>query len=176
MVVSFFGNRHGWFSIVVLDGGISSGSQEQSHAFWLILDDTVMEGCVAFAGLLIKAEAVLHNKVHDMKGMAILVTYRFMQSAFSKFLQRTRESSAMPWKFCEYDYLHLHWMEVGQSGPRRDEWPRRNIWGRRRGYAPRWLPRGRPKSLENLRKRIRQTSSPHTLLWCRLFSQTCRWW
>ena len=48
----------------------------------------IMQRCVSFTCLFIQQNGILHNKVYNVQGMAIFVTYGLMKAAFRKFLQK----------------------------------------------------------------------------------------
>ena len=88
LVSSFLGNAERGLAVLVLQTRVGSGPEEEPHALALVLDDAVVQGGVALAGLLVKAARVLDDEVDHVQGVARLVGDGVVKTSFSEFLEK----------------------------------------------------------------------------------------
>ena len=87
MISSLSGNIERSLGIVVWKVRTGSGAQQQSHGFWLVLDDTIMKWSVSFLRLAIKAGGVLNKKINNMQRAACFLGNSVMKTGLLEFLQ-----------------------------------------------------------------------------------------
>ena len=97
---SLLGNAERRLAVLVLQTRVGSGPEEQPHALALVLDDAVVQGSVALAGLLVEAARVLDDEVHHVQRVAGLVRDGVVQTSFSKFLKNKKPNFIYVNGFC----------------------------------------------------------------------------
>ena len=70
VVTSLPGDAQRSLPVVVGKVGAGSGPEQQSHGFWLVLNDTVVKWSVSFLCLPVKVTRVLDEKIHNVKRAA----------------------------------------------------------------------------------------------------------
>ena len=70
MVASLPGDAQRSLPVVVGKVWAGPGPQQQSHGFWLVLNDTVVEWSVSFLCLPVKVTRVLYEKINNVKRAA----------------------------------------------------------------------------------------------------------
>ena len=91
MVSALLGDVDGRLAVVVLDAGVGAGAEEEPHALALVLDDAVVQRRVALARLLVQLRRVLHQEVHDVQRVAIVLPRNgVVQTRFRELLYKDR--------------------------------------------------------------------------------------
>lgn len=74
-------------AVVVLDGGAGTAPEQQAHALCLVLDDAVVQRRVALARLTVQRRRILHQEVHHVQRVAVLVRDGVVQRGLREFLR-----------------------------------------------------------------------------------------
>ena len=88
---SLLGDAQRSLAVLVGQAGVGPGPEEEPHALALVLDDAVVQGRVAFPGLLVQDAGVLDDEVDDVKRVAGLVGDGVVKTSFSEFLKKRSE-------------------------------------------------------------------------------------
>ena len=73
MIATLPGDAQRSLPVVVGKIRAGSGPEQQSHGFWLVLNDTVVERSVSFLCLPVKVTRVLYEKINNVKRSSCLL-------------------------------------------------------------------------------------------------------
>ena len=87
VISSLSGDAQRSLPVVVGKVGACSRPQQQSHGFWLVLNDTVVKWSVSFLCLPVKVTRVLYEKINNVERATSFLRDGVMETCLLELLQ-----------------------------------------------------------------------------------------